>query len=681
MMTSHTTEIPHAVLSEHLQARVQGRRIISAVFLTFRFEPDFFEQEILASVLDLPLSHAPAIRLLQLEDALRSEVDHVAVYYDRRVLAPGGTSAKLDVRRIAITHRTGYFHPKNVLLLTEAKEADSDGHRAQRLTVATMSANLTRAGWWENVEVCHVEEIDERAECAFRGDLLDLIRRVIASSPMEEDHDALRPISAFVKKLRPRPQRPADPLHPRLYTGATGVPDFLDATAGNRIAGLSLEVISPYFDDTDVAPLRDLCERFSPRDVRVFLPRGEDGAALCSDAVYEAVRKIPGASWAQLPPDLLRAGKGDQVKRRTVHAKVYRFFNPRKRYEALFVGSVNLTTAGHSKGGNFESGILVETEPKRTPDGWLAVDVKKPPAFDPGQVDDPSATTTALSVRYDWSRGSGAAYWDSPRTPGTLVVHAQGSPLFTLPSLSPQTWQPLSSADAATLERVLANTSFLGVAEDGGPEAVILVQEDGMAQKPSLLQSLSAAEILRYWSLLTPEQRAAFIDGLVGPMPDLLTGDGAASAPLARTDSSIFDSFAGVYHGFGALERCVIDALEEGRDKTAEYRLLGKKYDSLPALLDRVLRKDGESKEGERDVVVDYVIVLCAKQLVRRVKREYPEFHGAHRKAFAALQRQIVRGEKVRTRFSFGTPDEREAFLSWFDNWFLARAERAEVSV
>ena len=62
---------PHAVLSEQVEESLRGRRLIAAVFLTFRFDPEFFEQEVLPVFLELPLSHASAIKLVQLEDALR----------------------------------------------------------------------------------------------------------------------------------------------------------------------------------------------------------------------------------------------------------------------------------------------------------------------------------------------------------------------------------------------------------------------------------------------------------------------------------------------------------------------------------------------------------------------------------------------------------------------------------
>jgi hypothetical protein len=155
------TDIPRAVLSERFEEHVAGRQLIAAVFLTFTFDPEFFEQQVLPVFLDVPTSHSEAIRRVQLEDALKDVRHRVAVYYDQNGLTPDAKSARLDISRVPIRHPTGIFHPKNVFALVEETEPDVDGYRAQSLIVACMSANLTRAGWWENVEVCHIEEIGE----------------------------------------------------------------------------------------------------------------------------------------------------------------------------------------------------------------------------------------------------------------------------------------------------------------------------------------------------------------------------------------------------------------------------------------------------------------------------------------------------------------------------------------
>src|SRR5687768_66089 len=132
------------VLSEAFEERVAGGRLLSAVFFTFRFDPGFFEQEVLPVFVDVP-SFAPAVRLIQLEEALRS-ID-LAVYYDRRGLVPESESAKLDYARVPIT-QPGYFHPKNVFALVQDPEEKGGG---ERLIVAALSANLTKPGWWTNV--------------------------------------------------------------------------------------------------------------------------------------------------------------------------------------------------------------------------------------------------------------------------------------------------------------------------------------------------------------------------------------------------------------------------------------------------------------------------------------------------------------------------------------------------
>jgi hypothetical protein len=105
--------IDRKVLSEAFQEAMEGWRLRSAMFLTFGFNPGFFEQEILPVFFDIPMSHAPVARVLHLADALR-ETGPIAVYYDRRALEPGGAPARTDFQRIGLIHRTGYFHPKNV---------------------------------------------------------------------------------------------------------------------------------------------------------------------------------------------------------------------------------------------------------------------------------------------------------------------------------------------------------------------------------------------------------------------------------------------------------------------------------------------------------------------------------------------------------------------------------------
>ena len=147
--------------------------------------------------------------------------------------------------------------------------------------------------------------------------------------------------------------------------------------------------------------------------MRILLPRGPDGRALCRGAFYDAVKALERTSWARLPKDLLQEGKTESNAPRHVHAKCYRFFSRSPAFEALFVGSVNLTTAAHQKARNFEVGILLQASGKGRPDWWLEADGRKPSEFQEAADD---GTTSARP-------------WGEPEPSILLEVRGRSCPL------------------------------------------------------------------------------------------------------------------------------------------------------------------------------------------------------------------------------------------------------------
>lgn len=672
---------PRAVLSEHLEERLRGRRLLAGVFLTFQFDPAFFEQDILPVFFDIPLSHAAPVKLIQLEDALRSVPHGVSVYYDRNGIIPGAGGARL-VNRISVGHPTGIFHPKNVFALVEGVEPDEAGHRARALVVASMSANLTRTGWWENVEVCHTEEVAEGDFTRLRRDLRGFLRSLARQTgdKAADGHAALRAIRQFLGETDQRETRSSGGrLHPHFYDGTEPVVDFLSSVAGRALEGMNLEVISPYFDKAASAlPLSDLLERFAPKETRVFLPRNEKDEALCSEAVFHAVKALPGVSWARLPADLLKSGKAEAARSRSVHAKVYRFFQSSPKREVLFVGSVNLTSAAHRRGGNLETGFLVEPDLTHRPDWWLIAESPRPAGFEHRSEAEGTATSggTSLSLRFWWNTDIAEAYWDAQTSSPELTVMWQKVPLFTVRPLGPRSWVRLGASEAAELGRVLKSTSILEVRGDGKDDGFVLVQEEGMHARPSLLFDLSPAEILRYWSLLTQAQRAEFLNARA---PELaLTDEGAqllAQAARFVPDETFFDRFAGIFLAFGCLERSVRQALPDNT-REAAYRLFGKKHDSLPNLLRKVTE---QAATGEGDPTEHFVTLLCARQLVNEIRRSHPDFFRDHPSEAVGLNEQVGEAEALRARLIAHDPERMPEFLDWFEQWFVKRATPVAV--
>lgn len=671
-MSDELKAIERQVLSEAFQSALQGWKLRSAVFLTFRFDPAFFEQEVLPVFFDISLSQVQQARVLHLADALRT-TGPIAVYYDRQALEPGSGPARTDFQRIGLHHTRGYFHPKNVLLLVERPEDDAKtGEPAgqRRLVVASMSANLTRAGWWENVEVAHIESVDDRSECSFAADLLELLSRVRRMSPAGADHAALDEITAFARRLDAAAQRLSEGrLLPRMYSGNEDLPDFLEEYAGNRLRRRYLEVISPYFDDKEsVKPLQALIERFRPREVRVFLPKGPEGEALCSPEYWDAVKKAK-AGWAQLPKEVTALSK---TRERTVHAKVYRFFDPSDRRQTFFVGSVNLTNAGFAQTGNVESGILIEVEGKRKSDWWLDPDKKRPGSFlqrtEAESVDE--GTGSKLVVRYNWTTGAGHVLWDAPKSSPAAALEGSGVLITRLEPLPSGQIVALDEAASVRLGQHLVSSSFVTVKVKDAPDAIALVEEEGAVDKPSLLERLPPDEILRYWSLLTDDQKNEFFDKHAGELNDEQTATWTGAEALRLHTHSIFATFAHVYLSFGNLERAVRKALDAGRSKEAVDRLFGRKFDSLKRLVERLSEKEN------REPVADYVTMLCARQLLTVLKRDYPDFAEKEGRRFGLIAevKQAASSLSDRIELDPAFQGDREQFFQWLEHWFLGRA-------
>ncbi|MBD3235947.1 MAG: hypothetical protein GF330_04530 [Candidatus Eisenbacteria bacterium] len=685
-----TGRIPAAVLSQQLADAIAGRRVRTAVFTTFSFDPGFFELHILPVLFDQSFSQSDKIRRIHLEDALRS-LDEMAVYYDRNALAQDAEPAQLDYRRIDVGRSTGYFHPKIVLLLvddpTGAEAGDETGFPTHfpSLLVGLFSANLTRSGWWENVECGHIEEIKDRDwrdvrigersrphRCPFRRDLMALLRRVRDSADPGEDQVALRKIRRFLRDRTVRRRftraRSKGRYHTRIFFGQDRLSLAGWLSELRLYTELNLEVISPFFDSGGPGPLVDLIDALEPRAVRVFLPRDLDGIAQVTEGTYREIADL--GDWADLPGEIISRGRdrtAGQLPPRRVHAKVYRLWS-RQGDDLLLVGSPNLTRAGHARvdAGNLEAAFLVDIAHLRLPRRWWLERSEDPPgtfvAQDPDENEGLQPAPFALSLRFDWAEGELAYRLGEAAPGGFTICDTTGGVLAEVPKPRRGRWMPCAPDSCERIREILLSTSFLLVQHAKGSWRV-LVREENMSRRPSLLTQLTPEEILEYWSLLTAEQRAALIERLT---------EGAADQgiPLFPPDRlvvrhTIFDRFAGIYHAFGCMKRYVSTAIDEGRERAAEARLLGAKYDSLPSLLEKSLTREGE------DPILRYVTFLCARQVRRELQKLHAAFFRKRRKQTAQLDALIDRLDEARAMLPLDEIEGGSEFIQWYEETFL----------
>lgn len=682
---------PTRVLSEAFAEKIGGRRVLAALFTTYTLDPAFFELEILPLLFEGQtsggFSPAEKMRRVQLEECLREGAE-IDVFYDRGGLVANAQSATLDFQRIDVNRDRGVFHPKLVFVLVENPSAEG-GRTTRSLIAAALSANLTRSGWWENLEAGHLEEVEQASKqarrCTFRKDLLEALAVVESSARPRVESAALGKIRNFLEEDAPQAgitkAHTKGRYYTRLYAGMKPLPEWLRDRQLHR-RDWNLEIVSPYFDGEDARALKTLLTSLARGkwpEVRVLLPIEPDGTAAVTAEQFRAVEALNArwSRWSRLPSAVTRsrgAGEAEGAAARRVHAKVYRFWR-RGAFDVSLVGSPNLTSAGHNPEHNLEAAFLVNTTDNADGSDWwlkpLDEDQKQFKEKVDSEDDDAERVGLPLSLRYDWQRHE-LSYWLDQDHDGDLRIETiAGSELRTLrrPRRTRE-WMCCGPRAAEQARALLQATSLVKARTStarGERHWRVLIREEGMSHKPSLLDRLTAEEILEYWSLLTEAQRQRFLAARLetdDALPGTETKKGRSTLQSRQT---AFDRFAGVFHAFGRLSAWLDEQLAEERTKAAAIRLFGEKHDSLPVLL----RKANDRED--RDMIMVYLMFLSAKQIACRVEDGYPDFWARHRED----RRQLAQELKILPRLRQELPildDDRTDFLDWYEPTFLTEA-------
>lgn len=685
---------PRRVLSEAFAEKIGGRRVLAALFTTYTLDPAFFELEILPLLFEgrIPGGFSPAERMrrVQLEECLREETD-VDVFYDRGGLVANAQPATLDFQRIDVSRDRGVFHPKLVLVLVENPQA-KEGKKTRSLIAGALSANLTRSGWWENLETGHFEEVEQAHQrnwrCTFRQDLLGALAVVERTAQPNYQSGALGKIRSFLEE--DAPQRGIQKAHTRgryytrLYAGTRPLPEWLrDRQLHKR--SWNLEIVSPYFDGRNARALRTLLTRLARGkrpEVRILLPTEPDGTASVTAEQHQAVEAL-NARWARLPSAITRSdgmGKAEGAAPRRVHAKIYRFWR-RGEFDVSLVGSPNLTSAGHNPENNLEAAFLVNTSDNADDSDWWLKPLNETHERFKEEADseDGGAEQVGLplSLRYDWQRHK-LEYWLGQDHGDDLRIETiTGGELCMLRRTRPtREWTDCGPRAADEVRALLQSTSLVSARTStakGERHWRVLIREEGMHHKPSLLDRLTAEEILEYWSLLSEAQKQRFLSARL-ETDDVLPGmgtNGGRSTPRGR--ETAFDRFAGVFHAFGRLSAWLDEQLSEDGRKAAAIRLFGQKHDSLPVLLRKV-----EERE-DRDAVMAYLTFLSARQVAARVEERHPAFWRDSRTDRQQLEQELNKISGLRDALPL-SGGNRAGFLEWYEETFLTEASSLQAT-
>ncbi|WP_341220695.1 phospholipase D-like domain-containing protein [Polaribacter atrinae] len=345
------------VLAEYLKEQLNGRRINAAVFHTFNFDSEFFENYLLPLFLpDIPFGDNK-IQNTILWKKFQHDLPPITVYCDFHAKAQKGIHLNYLVRPIDVQKLDGFkpcYHPKHSFILLEGNE----------LLIITGSNNLTEAGWCSNLEGINFFKLKNKVNFPQQfKDKFKFFNRDIRKTYFNEnfqDNDSISIADNLIDRFF-RSQGYTDEtktmyfdtrLKPEKYLqNFKSFIEYIKIHLNESEPFEKVEVISPYFSK-EMSIFNKLREVTKCDDISLSIPFENTDVVALDKALFEEV-KSKGFHWKSITA--LKETKGYRFN----HAKIYQFVGR----ESVFtvVGSVNFTNMawkGVKNGGNYESAIL-----------------------------------------------------------------------------------------------------------------------------------------------------------------------------------------------------------------------------------------------------------------------------------------------------------------------------------
>jgi len=351
-----------AVISECLKDQIKGQRVTAAVFTTFNFEPDFFEQDIIPLLLDQENAYSTDERVKKylVMDVLRESGLLLEVFYDLPLFRQErNNSPQMEYLCHGVNLGNKAFHAKNIFLLLH-----DDINEVDVLLVGAGSNNLTKAGWWDNIECQHWEEIRSgEVRVSFLNQLKEdftWLQQRQGIMPSNQG-SALRKINEFLVNCKgSNSAKPVAYYGPSYIEKQNGILHFLKQQKKSigKYSNWTLEIISPFFAEDATNKEHKAFLKLGVNEIKMLLPIDGEGNACCDPKYYSHINNDEDISWAKWRPKYKKTLGVDCVPFRRLHAKIYHFYNGIQAW--AFVGSVNFTHKALKE--NVESGFFVKLD-------------------------------------------------------------------------------------------------------------------------------------------------------------------------------------------------------------------------------------------------------------------------------------------------------------------------------
>lgn len=216
------------VISDKLTELLENREVKAVVFTTYTFEFDFFELEVIPLLLNNDTAYSTNERVkieqvrLELQKARTQTPMPLEVFYDGKLFREQALeneerqkSPRMEYLCHGVDLGDSAFHSKVAFILVYDEEWKSDC-----LLVGAGSNNLSYAGWWENIECQHWEEVWPEDKNGRWGE--DYHPPLVFLKQLRDDME-------YLKHLR----RPSDP-HSLQDDAVKKISDFLEECTGQE---------------------------------------------------------------------------------------------------------------------------------------------------------------------------------------------------------------------------------------------------------------------------------------------------------------------------------------------------------------------------------------------------------------------------------------------------------------
>jgi len=667
--------VNYHTISDLVAESIEGSLVSAAFFSTFSFEPDFFELEIMPLLLaqkseqgqetyQPALSTNDAIRWQQIERLMSQRHIDASVIYDPAVYQCE-RSPRLEIAYHGYSPRKGCQHAKLIAMVLESpNEEVSD----KEVLFGAGSFNLTRAGWWDNIECGHFVKLNHQWApdnlCASIIEALTFYQQTLGHRDV-----ALEKVIAVIDAL----PKSADEEQLEFYFG-TGDKSFSDFISQQRDY-TDLEVISPYFaESAENNEIREFLSQFESRRILLPIDPRDDSRAKVSEEIYQDLEAI-GVQWCGWRNKVVKKLKENDIPRE-LHAKVYRM--SAKEKVDLFIGSVNFSYKAFKE--NIEAGFLIRDcgQDKLLTDKSITASFFDDIQADKhGDIANEQGGLPVLNLSYCWKEKTltlnSVVDWHHP----IRLLNDADEELALIEETSNGKPAQITTV-VERIEQHLKNSSLVIAASvDDEQQEVrreLILSQQNVFARPSVLPPLSLTDLLGIFRGMSASKILQITEhyAKLSEMALMYSSNEDVSEQLQSESQNFFSEFSEINSAFYHLNMTLCQARIEDDQRTLDYYLLGKQPDSLHGALHLLSLEEEKSKEI--DPVIRYLSLVSILGTLELLEECSSDLANLVRVQIS----QIETSNQLRLTDGQDDPTYDAKFFSWFKREFL-KSNQVEI--